>query len=266
MLGYTKEELKGETWHAISHPDDLEISQQAVDKLTSGELQSINFQKRYIKKDGSILWADLHTSLRRDVEGNPMYFITSVLDITEKRRVQEQLRESEERYRAVANNTYDWEMWVSATNKVEYISPSCKRIVGFTEEAFYQDPDLMFKVIIPEDQVRFKRHWDNVHGRQVIGEIEYRIKTKDGSILWLEQRSQPVYTKEGLFSGTRLSNRDITGRKTAEEALRESERSKAMLLSNMPGMAYRCENDAQWTMRFLSKGCYELTGYEPQPV
>lgn len=59
---------------------------------------------------------------------------------------------------------------------------------------------------------------------------------------------------------------DITARKTMEESLQESERSKAVLLSNLPGMAYRCENDEEWTMRYVSQGCAELTGYPPEAL
>lgn len=60
--------------------------------------------------------------------------------------------------------------------------------------------------------------------------------------------------------------RILTIKKIVEESLRESERSKSMLLANLPGMAYRCNYDKHWTMKFVSEGCYELTGYEPESL
>jgi diguanylate cyclase (GGDEF)-like protein/PAS domain S-box-containing protein len=83
---------------------------------------------------------------------------------------------------------------------------------------------------------------------------------------WEEEYKRIVYDKNGDIIGTTGFARDITDRKTIEEALVESENSKAILLSNLPGVAYRCKNDDAWTMTFLSDGCYELTGYNPEEL
>ena len=90
MLGYTKEELIGEKWQTITHPDDVATSQKEIQALINGEKEVGIFQKRYIKKDGSIVWGDVHTSIRRDQEGKPLYFMTVIIDITEKVKLEEQ--------------------------------------------------------------------------------------------------------------------------------------------------------------------------------
>ena len=94
MLGYSKEELRGKKWPEISHPDDFDLTHNEVDSLLSGKKESARFTKRYIKKDGAILWADVSTAIRRDAAGKTMYFMTSVIDITERILAEEELNKS----------------------------------------------------------------------------------------------------------------------------------------------------------------------------
>ena len=91
--------------------------------------------------------------------------------------------------------------------------------------------------------------------------LEVRWRKKDGSPIWVELTGHPVEDpaeKSKCLEGLAI---DITARKLAEEALRESERKMFTLLGNLPGIAYRCRNDRDWTMEFISEGCWELTGY-----
>jgi len=83
---------------------------------------------------------------------------------------------------------------------------------------------------------------------------------------WKEEFKKIAYDYNGDIVGVTGFARDITDHKKMEEALRESENSMAVLLSNLPGVAYRCRNDKDWTMTFLSEGCSELTGYKPEEL
>ena len=91
MLGYTKDELKAKKWQDVTHPDDIKDTQQAIDSILSGQKDSTQVFKRYIHKNGSIVWADVSTSLRRDNEGKPLYLMTSIVNITERKRAEEML-------------------------------------------------------------------------------------------------------------------------------------------------------------------------------
>ncbi|MCX6029385.1 MAG: PAS domain S-box protein [Chloroflexi bacterium] len=86
MLGYTQEELQNQRWQDITHPDDIELTQGAMASLLSGKQDSARFSKRYIHKSGAVVWTDVSSSLRRDKEGNPLYFMTALSDITERKR------------------------------------------------------------------------------------------------------------------------------------------------------------------------------------
>jgi PAS domain S-box-containing protein len=92
MLGYSKEEFAHQKWQNISHQDDYELTQQNLQLLKSGKKNSARFVKRYYKKNGSILWADVNTVLQKDTEGKPLYYITAVIDITERKLAEESLK------------------------------------------------------------------------------------------------------------------------------------------------------------------------------
>ena len=102
-----------------------------------------------------------------------------------------------------------------------------------------------------------------VESRGIDLRLETRWRRKDGSPIWVELTGH-AFTLPGesaaCFEGLAI---EITERKLAEEALRESERKMSTLLGNLPGIAYRCRNDRQWTMEFISEGALELTGYSP---
>jgi PAS domain S-box-containing protein len=93
MLGYTQEELAdGPTWMALTHPDDIAENRRLFEGVLSGEQDTARFEKRYLHKDGSIVWVDVSTSLRRSAAGEPMYFMTTILDITERKQAESNLR------------------------------------------------------------------------------------------------------------------------------------------------------------------------------
>ncbi|MFA6863580.1 MAG: PAS domain S-box protein, partial [Dysgonamonadaceae bacterium] len=96
--------------------------------------------------------------------------------------------------------------------------------------------------------------------------IEKRFIKPDGSTVWTNMKVSPLLGYSDVRSYHLCLLEDISARKAAEESLKESERSKSVLLSHLPGMAYRCSYDPDWTMHFVSDGCMELTGYSPESL
>ena len=96
MLGYTMEEFKSKKWQEITHPEDIQETQALVDSILTGGEDSGRIEKRYIHKDGSVVWADLSTTIRRDPDGKPLYFMSSVLDIRERKKAEAELRQAME--------------------------------------------------------------------------------------------------------------------------------------------------------------------------
>lgn len=105
VLGYHADELLGKSFVEITHPDDIQSDTTLADKLFSGEISSYRLEKRFLTKRGDLAWLDLTALVIRDQEGDPLYGLAMVENITERRRAQEALRNSEERYRSFVVNS-----------------------------------------------------------------------------------------------------------------------------------------------------------------
>jgi PAS domain S-box-containing protein len=107
LLGYSIAELSHMKWQDITHPDDMDASVEGIRDLLSGKIKVLSFEKRYLHQKGSVIWAEVSTSLRSDHEGNPQYFITSFLDITARKNTEEALKISEKKYKVFVESTPD---------------------------------------------------------------------------------------------------------------------------------------------------------------
>ena len=94
MVGYSKEELLHRKWQDITYPDDIELTQKILKPLLSGEQEMVRFSKRYLHKNGNVVWADVSTFLYKDDVGKPLYFLTNIIDITERKKSEEKLHKS----------------------------------------------------------------------------------------------------------------------------------------------------------------------------
>lgn len=130
----------------------------------------------------------------------------------------EALREAELRYRTVADFTYDWEIWEASDGAFRYVSPSCERITGYSAREFMANPHLLDELILPEDRDVYNEHRHAADSHR-LGEVQFRIRSADGQIRWVEHICQPVADEQGNFLGYRASNRDITKRKRVQEEL-----------------------------------------------
>lgn len=92
ILGYTLEELQGINWKTLTHPEDIQESANIVESLLKGEKEAAHYEKRYIHKNGNIIYADVNTTLLHDEKGNPIYFITSISDISERKEMELKLK------------------------------------------------------------------------------------------------------------------------------------------------------------------------------
>lgn len=145
----------------------------------------------------------------------------------------EKLSETELRYRTVADFTYDWIYWENPDLSFRYISPSCERLTGYTVGEFMSNPRLLMEIIVPEDAEIWSRHRTEALVEPRLREIQFRIRTKDGEVRWVEHACRPVSDNEGTFLGFRASNRDITERKQAEASLAESRETLQMLAGGL---------------------------------
>ncbi len=136
MLGYSEQELFASSWVELTHPDELEPSQRRMEQLLQDPGGFVEAEKRYIHRSGTIVWGRMRMSVVRDSRGKPQYFVVHVEDITERKRTEEALRESEERFRIIADSCPTL-MWVTnAEGGNQFINRAYREFCGITcEEA-----------------------------------------------------------------------------------------------------------------------------------
>ncbi|GAI26662.1 unnamed protein product, partial [marine sediment metagenome] len=157
LYGYSREELVGLTPLILNaEPMAGDIQRDIYKTVSLGEVMTATVLNK--RKDGSTFVCDFKVSPLSDKDGRVLGYIGIQRDITEQRRMEDALRESEERYRTVADFTYDWEYWIGPDGDFRYISPSCERITGYRVDEFLRDPKLLDRIIHPDDYPVIAQH------------------------------------------------------------------------------------------------------------
>jgi PAS domain S-box-containing protein len=155
-------------------------------------------------------------------------------DVIENKRAEIALRQSEEKFRTFVDWTYDWEKWLDPHGDMVYTSPSCERITGYTPEEFITDPNLLIRIVHPEDRQFYEEHHQLVHDEAAgPSTVEYRIISRDGSEHWIEHVCRPLFRPDDRYLGRRVSNRDITQRKQNEKKIIEQNQKEAILTQTL---------------------------------
>jgi len=227
--------------------------------LHKGNLTPMRYQAT--DKDGNFY--DLIASPIKNPDGSTSV-IEMVRDITKMKRAEEALRENEERFRTVADFTYDWEYWIGPDGKYRYVSPSCEHITGYSADEFLNDPELIKKITHPDDRVIVDEqiHFESEQDRVIT--LEFRIITRSGVERWIEHICQSVYGTDDRWLGRRVSNRDITERKKAEEAIKESEEKYRTLVENARDAIFSLDMIGRFT--YFSNRAEQISGYKSEDV
>ncbi len=158
-----------------------------------------------------------------------------------KAEAEARLRESELRFRTVADFTYDCETWISPEGTCLYISPACEGLTGYDLEEIAGDPDLLLNMVHPEDREAVSHHFRNLRDAPDKVRFDMRITTRGGEERWISHCCREVHDDRGNWLGRRASNRDITHRvKTQEELLKSKKRDSVAVLT--AGIAHDYNN------------------------
>lgn len=139
---------------------------------------------------------------------------------------------SEEKYRIIANNTFNWEFWQAPDGHFIYHSPSCLRITGYMPDELHNDEFLLNHVILPEDNELYLAHRAKVLHNKCSDKINLRIYTKEKELRIIEHVCQPVYNNKGVYLGIRGTNLDVTEAKHAEKMLNETKEMYRSLIES----------------------------------
>ena len=254
ILGYEQSEIDGITLIDITHPDDLEASQERLQALFEGTADSYRVEKRYIRKSGEVIWVLLGVSSVRDNDGKFLYSISEFQDITEHKkalqdlknahdelelRVQErtknlelqiterkfteaQLRESEDRLKDIAESASDWFWVLDDELRLTYVSSRFFEITGLnkTEVIGKTRAEFVEPAIFDRDPKNWHQHFDDLKNRRPFVDFEFDMTTPKGDEIYVQISGLPAFNEDGVFIGYRGAGRDITAQKKAEFTLR----------------------------------------------
>ena len=184
--------------------------------------------------------------------------VTVYEDVTEEMQAKEAVKKSELKFRQLADNTYDWEYWIDSDGNYIYLSPSCKRITGYSPNEFIKDNKLLFRLVRDDYKERIVKHYkdENIEGSPVFS-CEFPLISKDGKEQWIEHNCIAVYDEDGKYIGRRGNNRDITERKNTAIALKENEEKWRSLTENSPNHIMLLDLD--FKVQFINRTVPDLT-------
>ena len=256
MLGYSQEEIQNKKWLDFTYQGDIGLTKMHIDSLLSGKRDSAQFAKRYIHKNGNVMWGNLHTSLCRDNDGNPLYIMSSVVDITDQMNVEEALSQSESKYRRLHESMTDAFI---KTNMQGFLLESNK---AFLDMLSYSTEELLQLTYIDITPARWHEMEKKIVEEQVLVRgysdvYEKEYMRKDGTVFPVELRTFLLRDEEGQPESMWAIVRDITERKR-EESVRFSELMYRTLVQVSPDpiMVY----DLNGKLTFVSDRAVELFG------
>jgi PAS domain S-box-containing protein len=251
-LGYAREEVIGKNFADVLHPDwKAHFEKNFPEFKRRGAVHDVQFRIRH--NDGHYLDISFEGSIGRWADGRFRQTYCVFQDITERRQIEEALKKSEAKFRAVIENSRDGIFFCDAKAKITYRSPAFERITGVSnEERIGQDA---FGAVHPEDVESLRLDWvELVQHPGLVQKAEYRVGHKGGSWRWLETTSQNLLQNPDVGEIV-VTSRDITARKLAEEALRQSEDRLMLIIEHSPAAVAMFDRDMRYLMtsrRFLN--------------
>lgn len=218
MLGYSEEELKEKTFFDVTHPEDAEAEMTPLKALVAGQLENFQMEKRYYRKDGSLLWARLTVSLSRSQEGEPQFLIGMIENISRRKQVEQELIESEKRFRAIFESVAVGMMRVDLQGRIMDSNIAIQEMLGYSEEEL---KNFTFQGITHNDDLveELPLFHELISERRKYYQIEKRYVRKDQKIVW-------VRLTASFVAGSELHNHfcvgiieNITERKKMEDEL-----------------------------------------------
>ena len=239
MLGYAPGELTGASLSSRACAEDVEALRKHAARLAAGEISTFSMEARYIRKDGATAWCRLSMSALLDPDNRPVHFVAVVEDITERKHAEAALRESEERFRTMAD-TAPVMIWVAGPDKkCTFFNKPWLTFTGRTLEE--EMGDGWATGVHADDLGRCWETYATAFDARRAFQMEYRLRSADGSYRWIRDEGVPRFEPDGSFAGYIGSCIDVTdARRAQEEALARQKLECIGVLAG--GIAHRFNN------------------------
>jgi PAS domain S-box-containing protein len=220
IMGYSPDEIVRMTWSEMTHPDDLAADLEQYNRVLSGQINQYNLEKRFIRKDGKVVWTSLSVGCVRKPDGGVDHMVAMVDDITSSKQAEKALRESEELYARLIAALPDIMVRMDLNGRILFINDFGLRMSGYTSADLIGQN--MFSIIAPEDREKAVRNTILMLEKR-LGPKEYHLIMKDGRRLLFEVNGDVLRNEDGSPYGMVQMCRDITDRRQTENALIKSE-------------------------------------------
>jgi len=221
LVGYSETELLDSTFQDITHPDDFGISTERVLEFLAGANRFYQGEKRYVHKQGQILWVMLNVSLVRDCDGSPLYFVSQIKDITSSKQAEAALQASEYRFRTLSRFAPVGIFLADETGSCTYVNDRWCNLMGLPAEAALGKG--WSQVLHPLDCDRVLTAWNRTVQTSSEFIQELRALTTDGRVNWVIVRATPLRDSQDRVTGFIGTASDITSLKQAEQEMQENE-------------------------------------------
>ena len=225
VFGYSAEEWTGDgLWRSRLHPEDRERVIAAVEAHAHSH-EPLDEEYRFQHRDGRWMWVRDQAVVVRDEDGVPQFSQGVLHDVTQERTAEARLREAEERYRGIVEHIPAAIYLDVADGSMEsiYVSPQIAEIAGVTAEHWLEDPELWLKLVDPSERDEVRDSYTFAAQSGLPWTAEYRMHRPDGRTIWVHDETTFLHAEDGSRLYLQGVIFDITERKLAEQALRESE-------------------------------------------
>jgi PAS domain S-box-containing protein len=227
ILGYAPHELLKISWAQLVYPEDLPGALADSQRLLNGEVPDYSMERRYIRKDGSIAWLNVTVSLVRDRSGAPSYLLAAANDVTDRKLAEGRLRESEERFRAMADGL-PLIVWLHGPDgEQRFVNKTFCEFFGVERELMQGGGwELLMH---PDDAPGYRQAFFTSLKERRQFHAEVRVRNATGQWRWIESWARPRYAPSGEFLGIIGTSADVTERRAAEADLRQTTQRFALL-------------------------------------
>ncbi len=266
MLGYTPEELRNRSWQELTPQEEIEEIKKRTDGLLRGEKESERFEKRYIHKNGSYVWADVSVTIHRDNEGKPLFFITTVVDITKKKQTELELCKREEQL----EQSYNLMNYIIEHSNSAVAVHDKEMKYMYVSQRYLRDYNVEEKDVIGRHHYEvfpdLPQKWRDVHKKVLAGEIISAENDpyigRDGMEEWTRWECRPWYEQDGEIGGLIVYTEVITNQVKEKNALHESEENYRMIAENISDVVWASDLDLNLT--YVSPSIEKLAGESPE--
>lgn len=256
IVGYTQTELYDRTFESLIHPEDLLQTQTAFKQLLSGQAAEHAMEKRYFRKDGSVVWGLTTISLLKDTAGWPQQFMGVIEEITARKQAQESVRQSEKELHVLADAIPQLAWIARADGHIfwynrrwyDYTGTTLEQMEGWGWRSVHH-PTTLPHVI---------ERWQSSIQNGTPFQMDFPLRGADGVFRWFLTRVNPVRDSEGRITRWFGTNTDVDQVKRAEEALREETRILELL--NKTGTAIAAKLDLQLLVQTVTDAATQLSG------